>query len=98
MFLAGLLGGGNGTVSAGNATMDFIAAQLSRSMGAPVIDRTGLTGPFDFTLEHVYDPAEEHDLMTIAQRAVQALGLKLERSRQRVENIVIDHLEKPSAN
>jgi uncharacterized protein (TIGR03435 family) len=98
MFFAGLLGGGNGTVEGGNATMEFIASQLSRSMGGRVIDRTGLTGPFDFTLEHVYDPAEEHDLVTIAQRAVRALGLKLERSRGAVEMIVIDHLEKPSAN
>src|ERR1700693_115295 len=81
MFFAGLLGGGNGTVSGGNATMEFIASQLSRSMGGPVIDRTGLIGPFDFTLEQVYDPAEEHDLVTIAQRTVRALGLKLERSR-----------------
>ena len=97
MFLAGLLGGGNGTVSGGNATMEFIASQLSRSMGGPVFDRTGLTGPFDFTLEHVYDP-EEHDLVTIAQRTVGALGLKLGRSRGPVEMIVIDHLEKPSAN
>jgi uncharacterized protein (TIGR03435 family) len=97
MFFAGLLGGGNGTVSAGNATMEFIASQLSRSMAGPVLDRTGLTGPFDFRVEHVYDP-EEHDLVTIAQRTVSALGLRLERSRGPVETIVIDHLDKPSAN
>ncbi len=96
MAFAGLLGG-NGTVSGQNATMEFIASQLSRSMGAPVLDRTGLTGSFDFTLENVYDP-EEHDLATIAQRTVPALGLKLERSRGPVETIVIDHLTKPSAN
>ena len=96
MFFAGL-GGGNGTVSGGNATMEFIASQLSQSIGGPVLDRTGLTGPFDFALEHVYDP-EEHDLVTISQRTVSALGLKLERSRGPVETIVIDHLEKPSAN
>jgi uncharacterized protein (TIGR03435 family) len=98
MFFAGLLGGGSGTVSGGNATMEFIASQLSQSMGRPVIDRTGLTGPFDFTLEHVYDPAEEEDEVTVAQRTVGALGLRLERSRGPVEMIVIDHLEKPSAN
>jgi len=97
MFFAGL-GGGSGTVSGGNATMEFIASQLSWSMGRPVIDRTGLTGPFDFRLEHVYDPDEEADPVTIAQRTVRALGLKLERSRGPVEMIVIDHLEKPSAN
>ena len=98
MFFAGLLGGGNGTVSGGNVTTEFIASQLSRSMGGPVIDRTGLTGPFDFTLEQVYDPADEHDLVTIAQSTVRALGLKLERSRGPMEIIVIDHLDKPSAN
>jgi uncharacterized protein (TIGR03435 family) len=97
MFFAGL-GGGSGTVSGGNATMEFIASQFSQSMGRQVIDRTGLTGPFDFTLEHIYDPDEEADPVTIAQRTVGALGLKLERSRGPVEMIVIDHLEKPSAN
>jgi uncharacterized protein (TIGR03435 family) len=90
MFFAGLLGGGNGTVSGGKATTEFIASQLSRSMGGPVLDRTDLTGSFDFTLENVYDP-EEHDLVTIAQSTVRALGLKLERSRGPVETIVIDH-------
>jgi uncharacterized protein (TIGR03435 family) len=97
MFFAGL-GGGSGTVSGGNATMEFIASQLSRSIGRPVIDRTGLAGPFDFRLEHIYDPADEDDPVTIAQRTVRALGLKLERSRGPVEMIVIDNLEKPSAN
>jgi uncharacterized protein (TIGR03435 family) len=97
MFFEGLLGGGDGTVSGGNATIDFIASQISGSVGAPVLDRTGLTGPFDFTLEHVYDPGED-DLATIAQRTVRALGLKLDRSRGPIETIVIDHLEKPSAN
>ena len=98
MFFAGLLGGGNGTVSGGNATMEFIASPLSGSIGGPVIDRTGLTGSFNFTLEHVYDPAEDLDLVTIAQRTVRALGLKVERSRGPGEMIVIDHLEQPSAN
>jgi uncharacterized protein (TIGR03435 family) len=97
MFFAGLLGGANGGVEGGNATMEFIVSQLSRSMGRPVVDRTGLTGPFDFTLEHIYDP-EERDLVTIAQRTVGALGLKLDPSRGPVETIVIDHLEKPSPN
>ena len=97
MFFAGLLGGRKGTVSGGNATMEFIASQLSKSMGAPVVDRTGLTGPFDFSLDNVYDP-EEKDLVTIAQSTVRALGLKLESSRGPMETILIDHLDKPSVN
>jgi uncharacterized protein (TIGR03435 family) len=98
MYLAGLLGGrDDGTVSGGNATMEFITQQLSRSMGAVVLDQTGLRGPFDFEVQHVYDP-EERDLVVIAQRTVSALGLKLEKSRAPVETIVIDRLEKPSEN
>jgi uncharacterized protein (TIGR03435 family) len=77
--------------------MEFIASQLSRSMGRPVINRTGLRGPFDFTLKDVYDQ-EADDEVTIAQRTVRAMGLKLERSHGPVEMIVIDHLERPSAN
>jgi uncharacterized protein (TIGR03435 family) len=77
--------------------MEFIASQLGRSMGAPVLDRTGLIGPFDFTMEHVYDP-DEDDLVTIGQRTVRGLGLRLKRSRGPVEEIVIDHVEKPSGN
>jgi uncharacterized protein (TIGR03435 family) len=77
--------------------MEFIASQLSRSLDVPVLDRTGLAGSFDFTLEHVYDP-EERDAVAIARSIASALGLKLERSRGPVETIVIDRLEKPSAN
>ena len=66
-------------------------------MRAPVLDRTGLTGPFDFKLEHIYDP-EEYDQVTTLQRTVRALGLKLERSRGPIETIVIDHVERPSPN
>ncbi len=97
MFLAGLLGGGDGTVRGGNATLDFVARQLSRSPGHSVLDRTGLIGAFDFTLANIYDP-EERDPVTIAQRAVRGIGLKLKSSRALIETIFIDHVEKPSAN
>lgn len=97
MFLAGVLGGPKGDVTAGNATMDFIASQLSSSLARPVLDRTGLTGAFDFKLEHVYDP-DERDLVAIARRTVHDLDLKLENARAPVETIFIDHVEKPSAN
>ena len=40
----------------------------------------------------------DRSTVVIAQRTVRELGLKLERSRALVENIVMDRLEKPSAN
>lgn len=97
MFLAGMGGGGNGSAQGGNATMHFIASQLSRSLSRPVLDRTSLIGAFDFTLDHVHD-LEDYDSVAIAQRTVRGLGLKLESSRGQVETIFIDHLDKPAAN
>lgn len=69
-----------------------LAAQLSR-WGAPVEDRTGLTGEYDFALTRLStsgDPSFDWD--------VAALGLKLKPIQIPAENIVIDHIEHPSPN
>lgn len=69
-----------------------LAAFLSRD-GAPVEDRTGLSGKYDFALTRLNlanDPSVDFDLA--------ALGLKLEPIRSQTENIVIDHIEYPSPN
>lgn len=70
-----------------------------------VVDETGLTGLFDFTLaiptsdlggSHASGPNDDRGYDFI--RAVQPLGFKLVPKREPIEVIVIDHLEKPSAN
>jgi uncharacterized protein (TIGR03435 family) len=69
-----------------------LAAFLSRS-GAPVKDRTGLSGKYDFALTRlsdVSDPSVDLD--------VTALGLKLKPIRIPADDIVIDHIEYPSPN
>jgi len=75
----------------------------------PVIDRTGVTGMFDFHLEFGYDipsgklrrpPAalpDDPDGPTMFT-ALEKLGLKLEPVKQRGEFLVIDRVEKPSEN
>lgn len=102
---------GNARLPGRNATTSDLASVLQRaSLGRPVVDRTGLSGRFDFDLEwtpdetqfdgivsrlsNVPDP-EKPDLFTAIQ---QQLRLRLEATRGQVEVFVMDHAEKPSEN
>ena len=42
---------GRGQIIAQSVSMDFLVQILARQLGRPVIDKTGLTGVYDFTLE-----------------------------------------------
>jgi uncharacterized protein (TIGR03435 family) len=98
----------NGTVLAGfrNATMDQIAGSLSSiiGLGRTLVDRTGLSGTFDFTLAVAPDPAPLDAAATepVGPSLVQALrdqlGMKLEAARGPVKILVIDRMERPTEN
>lgn len=64
---------------------------LANALGSPVVDRTGLDGLYDYTLEW---PDAGSSLFT----SVDQLGLKLEAKKEPVEVLVIDRAEHPSAN
>lgn len=83
-----------------------LVIMLSNTLGTPVIDKTGLTGFYDFSLEWT-DPlarpangsAQPADAPPDLFAAVQdQLGLKLEAAKGPVEVVVIDHIEKASEN
>ena len=86
------------------ATMKDLAPVLSVQMGASVVDETGLPGKYDFVLKYRgatdRDRApDDMDPMPPLDRAIQdQLGLKLERKKDSVPRLVIDHIEKPSEN
>ena len=102
---------GPGTLSIRNGTIaDFISLVLNAILDKPVVDQTGLTDRFDFTMkytpdasqgiagppERAADPADAPpDLFTAMQ---QQLGLKLESAKAPIDVLVIDRLEKPSEN
>jgi uncharacterized protein (TIGR03435 family) len=48
---------GRGRVAGGGQSMAQLAASLSRYSGRTVVDRTGLTGRFDYDLEFAMDPS-----------------------------------------
>lgn len=83
-------------------TMAQLADSLSDAMRAPVADRTGLPGKYDFALDltpYLPPTGDQLDLPLMMVTAIrEQLGLKLTAVRAPVEVLVIDHLEPPSAN
>jgi len=79
-----------------NVTMTFLAGQLSRYLGLPVLDQTGLTGSYDYHLPPT-DP-DNHDMAAAALDAMHRLGLELKKGKGPVETLVIDHIERPTEN
>ncbi len=78
--------------------------QLSRPVGRPVINNTGLTGGFDYDLRWAPEQAvpdgavRESALPSIFTALEEQLGLKLVPSRGPVEVLVIDSVEMPAPN
>ncbi|HVW11165.1 MAG TPA: TIGR03435 family protein [Bryobacteraceae bacterium] len=77
--------------------MDVLTRFLSNQVSRTVVDRTALTGKYDFRL--VFSP----DLGDTAGPSIftalqEQLGLKLEAEKGPVEVVVIDGAEKPSEN
>lgn len=81
-----------------NITMIQLAEPISPYFERPVIDRTGLTGSFDFRTEYARDGSERPDLIASIVASLRDLGLNLEPAKGPVETIVIDHAERPAAN
>lgn len=90
--------GGHGHFTARGITMQMMAAQLaSRVLDRPVVDRTGLNGVFDVELEWAADdnPDAGPSIFTAIQ---EQLGLRLEAQRAAVDVLVVDQVDRPSAN
>ena len=101
---SGSLGG------ARNMTLDLIASGLQSlgNLDRPVLDRTGLSGYFDYRLEWNPEPngarppdsAAPPDLRgpNFQQALHDQLGLKLESTKAPIETLIIDHIERPTEN
>jgi len=102
-----LHGSPNSVITAEKVTMTQFATMLSAMFGQIVRDETGLTGVFDFKIDLVaagLTPAppsasSEMDGINVVMSGLRdQLGLKLEHARSTVEMLVIEHIERPSAN
>ena len=89
--------GGNGQVmgiGAQKSSMAEFARQLSMQLAENVIDKTGLTGQYDFNLQWSQSAGND-SLVTAVQ---EQLGLKLVPQQAPADVLVIDHLELPEAD
>jgi uncharacterized protein (TIGR03435 family) len=96
-----------------NTTMARLAVNLPGVSGLtlPVLDQTGLSGKFDFTVEFIPDSGGPADNLataagiqtdpqgpTFLDAVRDQLGLKLESTKGPIQSLVVDHVELPSEN
>jgi uncharacterized protein (TIGR03435 family) len=90
---------GSGKVTAHQISIESVAANLSFAVGRVIVNKTGLEGGYDFTLDYAPDGADASDTRpSIFTALEEQLGLKLEPARGPVDVIVVDHIERPTAN
>ena len=94
-----------GLIAAGKRPIGDLAISLAARLSAPVVDRTGLTGEYDFTLRWTpetlatvpRDPSARvsplNDGTSLFTALDEQFGLKLERQRGPLEHVVIERVE-----
>ena len=99
---------GRGRIRGHAAGLGLLALNLSNELSRRVIDKTGLTGKYDFELKWTPEtpsaptaevpPAPDPNAPSVFTALPEQLGLRLESQRGPVEVFIIDRAEKPSAN
>jgi uncharacterized protein (TIGR03435 family) len=84
----------NKVVGQGIPLSDLVELLSEKLGGRIVLDKTGLAGDYDFTLQLAPKESEA----AISTAVEEQLGLKLEPQKAPMEALVIDHAEKPSKN
>jgi uncharacterized protein (TIGR03435 family) len=91
-----------GAFNSGGMTMPEFVSRLDFVAGRVVVDRTGLTGRYEFTLRFAppgqgaaVRSDDAPDFFTAIQ---EQLGLRLRATRAPVDTLVIDHIDRPEEN
>ena len=91
-------------ITAGTQTMHQLTGSLQAFTGRPVVDRTGLTGAFDFDLQWTSGPVAPaagaapppDDGPSIFVALQEQLGLRLESTRGTFDVVVVDAVQRPT--
>jgi bla regulator protein blaR1 len=105
----GLRYNGRGHLGAHGTSMEFTVSFMSQQLGRTIVDKTGLTGKYDYTLEWEPDDAPpmamndnglplDSGKASIFTALQEQLGLRLEPQKDAISVLVIDQIEHPSAN
>lgn len=102
-----------GELTGTGVPISLLVNQLAREVGRQVVDKTGLQGNYDFTLQFTSErrlampggpggpgdaPPPDSSGPSIFTALQEQLGLKLESQKGPVEMLIIDSVEKPSEN
>jgi uncharacterized protein (TIGR03435 family) len=79
-----------------SASIEEMVVVLTTQMRAPVRDRTGIAGTYDFDV--AFSTGVDGFDKPVLTTAIHDLGLNLQRSKGTFEVLVVDHLERPTAN
>ena len=103
---------GNATLESRGTALSFLLDLLSHELNRSVLDMTGLTGNFDYTLQWTpednaasmglepkdHRPRSNQEGPTLFTALNEQLGLKLEARKMPGDVIIVDNLDQPSAN
>jgi uncharacterized protein (TIGR03435 family) len=92
--------GGRGTsrLTGTAVSMELLAGYVGNRLGRIVVDKTGLTDAYDFTLEWAPDETPDSTAPSLTAALRDQLGLRLESQKSPVEVLVIDSIERPTEN
>jgi len=88
---------GGGTLEAVGQPLTIISS-VGRLDGRVIVDKTGLTGLFDFMLRYTLQPTPNGDVPSIFTAVDEQLGLKLVPDTAPLDVVVVDHIERPTQN
>jgi uncharacterized protein (TIGR03435 family) len=112
-FVRTMMAPGGVKMEGSKVLMPEFARVISMALGRPVSDKTGYTGAFDVLLQFAPDPSlaglprpagagdappADSASPTIFSALQEQLGLRLESAKAPVEVLVIDRVERPTAN
>lgn len=89
------------TVRGRNIEFERFAPWMATVLGRPIVDRTGLTGLYDWDLTYATDAAVAagtSDAPSLFTAMQEQLGLKLEAERTPMDVVVIVSIERPTEN
>lgn len=99
-------GGGSRRIKCQACSFELVLSALSGAAGRQVVNKTSLTGKYDFQIQWMPDNGSvaaasamaDSPWPPISKALEEQLGLKLESGKGPVSVLVIDHAEKPSGN
>lgn len=91
-------GSGKARMQGTREPISILAGHLGNQLGRIVLDKTGLDGAYDWTLEWGLDLTDDSIHPSLFTAVQEQLGLRLKAQKGPMETLVIDSAERPSEN